>query len=233
LTSETGGMEAKIGRDGAPMVLIPAGKFQMGSNDGADREKPTHTVYLDAFYMDKYEVTNAQYRKFMEATGHSAPKHWDDANYNAPEQPVVGVCWHDAMAYAKWAGKRLPTEAEWEKAARGLTGKAGKLTRDDANYDGIGGRDRWEYTAPVGSFAPNSFGLCDMAGNVLEWCADWFDDNYYSASPGQNPKGPGSGKHRVLRGGSWLSTINYLRSTNRFHFNPMAPFNSFGFRCAE
>ena len=101
------------------MVLIPAGSFKMGSNNGKDNEKPVHTVYVDAFYMDKYEVTNAQYRKFMSATGHREPKYWDYSDYNQPNQPVVAVSWNDATAYARWAGKRLPTEAEWEKAARG------------------------------------------------------------------------------------------------------------------
>jgi len=217
------------------MVLIPAGQFQMGVNDGVDGQ--VHTVYLDAFYMDKYEVTNAQYKKFMDATGHGAPACWDDPNLNAPDQPVVGVSWHNAKAYAEWAGKRLPTEAEWEKAARaGLTGSlypsGDKLTRDHANYDGTGGEDRWEYTSPVGSFAPNGYGLYDMSGNVLEWCADWFSESYYSGSPKLNPDGPNSGTHRILRGGSWLSTAKYLRCARRFKFMPTAPFNSFGFRCA-
>ena len=218
------------------MVLIPAGEFQMGSSYGPDREKPVHTVYLDVFYMDKYEVTNAQYKKFVDATGHPTPGFWDDSRYNAPDQPVVGVSWHDAKAYAEWAGKRLPTEAEWEKAARGgLTGMkyswGNRVTHDDANYAGIGSKDWWECTSPVGSFAPNDYGIYDMAGNALEWCADWSSKHYYSSSPRRDPGGPSSGTHRVLRGGSWLSTAGYLRCASRFSFNPMGPFNSFGFRC--
>jgi formylglycine-generating enzyme required for sulfatase activity len=198
------------GKDGALMVPIPAGDFQMGSND-YDNEKPIHTVYLDAFYIDIYEVTNAQYKKFMDATGHKAPYCWNDSKFNAPNHPVVGVSWDNAVAYAKWAGKRLPTEAEWEKSARGgLVGKkypwGDILTHDDANYSGKGGKDKWEQTSPVRSFAPNGYGLYDMAGNVWEWCEDWYSNNYYANSPKSNPKGPGSGKWRVLRGGSWYDS---------------------------
>jgi len=230
--------EIKIGRDEAPMVFIPAGEFQMGSNSDIDREKPIHTVYLDAFYIDKYEVTNALYKKFMDATRHPAPEYWNDPNYNTPDQPVVGVSWYDAKAYAKWAGKRLPTEAEWEKVARGGHARkkypwANESTHNDINHAGAAGMDRWEYTSPVGSFTPNSYGIYDMAGNALEWCADWFDEDYYSNSPKRNPNGPKSGTHRVLRGGSWLSTVNYMRCASRFKFSPEGPFNSFGFRCAQ
>ncbi len=228
----------KIGKDGAPMVLIPAGEFQMGSSDGNDDEKPVHTVYLDAFYMDVYEATNAQYKKFMDATEHSAPKSWSDSDFNAPNQPVVGVTWHDAVAYAKWAGKRLPTEAEWEKAARGgLEGKkypwGNSISHANANYYGIGGRDRWEYMAPVGSFAPNGYGLYDMAGNVWEWCADWYDGEYYVNSPRRNPTGPSSGQYRVLRGGSCVSLFaNILRTADRRRsLYPTITYVLDGFRC--
>jgi sulfatase modifying factor 1 len=200
----TGGSEI-IGKDGVKMALIPAGEFQMGSNDGEDNEKPIHTVYLDAFHIDIYEVTNAQYKKFMDATGYKAPYYWSYPDYNAPNNPVVAVRWEDAKAYADWAEKRLPTEAEWEKAARG--GLAGKMypwgntvTHDNANDDGTGGKDVWEYTSPVGSFAPNGYGLYDMAGNVFEWCADFSDNNYYANSPKSNPTGPASGEYRILRG---------------------------------
>jgi formylglycine-generating enzyme required for sulfatase activity len=223
--------------DGAPMVLIPAGEFQMGSNDGEGNQKPIHTVYLDAFYIDKYEVTNAQYKKFMDATGYKAPESWNDSNYNAPNQPVIGVSWDDAKAYADWAGERLPTEAEWEKAARGgLVGKrypwGDNITHDNANYDGTGGKDIWEFTSPVGSFAPNGYGLYDMAGNVWEWCADWYDSNYYASSPKSNPTGPNSGLSRVLRGGSWYDGNGLtLRTAYRDYNDPTTTDYGLGFRC--
>lgn len=226
-----------IGRDGAKMVLIPSGEFRMGSNDGSDDEKPVHTVYIDAFYMDQYEVTNAQYRIFMNATGHKAPKYWNDPNSNDPKQPVIGVSWDDAVAYAKWAGKRLPTEAEWEKAARGgLSGKrypwGDDISHDDANYNGTNGKDVWTCASPVGSFAPNGYGLYDMTGNVWEWCADWYDSEYYSNSPKSNPPGPDSGTFKVIRGGSCYNDNHPLRVAARFSY-PANACNYFGFRCVS
>ena len=216
------------------MVLIPAGEFQMGDhfNEGHGNELPVHTVYLDAFYMDIYEVTNAQYGKFMNATGHSAPRYWNNSSDNAPEQPVVGVSWHDAVAYAEWAGKRLPTEAEWEKAARG--GLIGKRYPWGDEAPDAGGVYRACYgNDPVGSFAGNGYGLYDMAGSVYEWCADWYDGNYYSDSPNDNPLGPGSGTYRVLRGGSWYIYTNTLRVAYRPYGDPAYTLSSYGFRCVS
>jgi sulfatase modifying factor 1 len=225
------------------------GEFQMGDSiDETTDATPVHTVYIDAFYMDIYEVTNAQYKKFMNATGYKSssfwnPKDWDDPNFNAPNNPVVCVRWNDAKAYADWAGKRLPTEAEWEKAARGgLVGKrypwGDDITHNNANYSKFDGKDVWEFTSPVGSFAPNDYGLYDMAGNVWEWCADWYIDDYYANSPKQNPKGPDSGRERVLRGGSWYSAyddfVDYLRVDYRLYFSPPLVFYSaIGFRCVQ
>ena len=239
--------QLKIDNEFRDMVLIPAGKFKMGSNDGEDGEKPVHTVYLDAFYMDRYEVTNALYREFMDATGHKAPKYWKDSNFNATNCPVVGVTWHDAKAYAEWAGKRLPTEAEWEKAARGGLG-AKKYPWGDSDPDGSQCNfadkssgyswsdkrvdDGYKYTSPVSSYPPNGYGLYDMAGNVWEWCADWYDKEYYASSPRRNPTGPNSGKYRVLRGGSRGSTPNFLRTAARRNYNPS--FSSYyGIRCVS
>ena len=231
---------------GVEMVLIPTGEFEMGSND----EKPVHTVHLDAFYIDIYEVTNAQYRKFIQFRGHAEPEYWNNSNYNQPNQPVVGVTWYDAMAYAQWAGKRLPTEAEWEYAARGgLKGKrypwGDNISHDDANYLGTGGRDTWATTASVGSFPPNNYGLYDMAGNVWEWCLDEYDKDFYRNSPRRNPVGGGqtpagiiksyknnSGR-RVLRGGSWFLLYIYVRVANRAGSLPDCRGYVIGFRCVS
>ncbi|MBD3182766.1 SUMF1/EgtB/PvdO family nonheme iron enzyme [Candidatus Poribacteria bacterium] len=257
-----------IGKDNAPMVLIPAGEFQMGTNDGLDKEKPAHTVYLDAFYMDRYEVTNGQYRRFVQETGHREPigmgvirgkyqdelKLWLYEEFSGDDQPVVCISWEDAKAYAEWAGKRLPTEAEWEKASRGgLIGKIYPWGDDwpppagSGNFAGESDKkvyprfvsipnynDGYAHTAPKGSFKPNAYGLYDMAGNVREWCADWYDREYYTKSPKQNPKGPDSGLVRVTRG-SWFdnSAPRYLRNTYRRFCAPTASgFKELGFRCA-
>jgi len=249
------------------MVLIPAGEFRMGSNNGDDDEKPVHTVYLDDYYIDAYEVTNAQFKKFLEANsrwrkdrinskyhGGDYLKYWNGMNYPSgkADHPVAYVSWYAAAAYAQWAGKRLPTEAQWEKAARG--GLAGKkypwgdaISHDNANYSGTGGRDRWDSTSPVGSFPANGYGLYDMAGNVWEWCADEKYTGYYSRSPKNNPKGPGTvitfrnddftnvKSVRVLRGGSWFSrTIpSFLRCASRICYRPTRTDSNVGFRCAQ
>jgi len=243
----------------SPMVLIPAGEFEMGIDrseipelvnwaKGYDQsamaswfedETPRHKVYLDAYYIDVYEVTNEMYAKFLKATNHKPPKYWDDPRYNDPQQPVVGVTWEDAKAYCDWAGKRLPTEAEWEKAARGgLIGKrfpwGDDASHDYANYAGTVGTDIWGYSAPVGKFAPNGYGLYDMAGNVFEWCADWYEKDYYSKSPTKNPTGPSSGKTRVVRGGGYGYTANFLRVSDRFgSYFPSNAYPFVGFRCAK
>jgi formylglycine-generating enzyme len=234
-----------ISNDGSRMNLIPAGKFRMGSNAGRgdDDDKKVyygkvHKVYLDAFYMDVCEVTNVQYKKFMDETGYGKPAYWSDPNYNTPNNPVVGISWYDAKAYARWAGKRLPTEAEWEKAARGgLVGKiypwGDDITHDDANYSGTSGNDKWEYTSPVGSFAPNGYGLYDMGGNAWEWCADWYDESYYASSPKSNPAGPSSGENRVIRGGSFIFNMQYMRVAFRHYSIPMFCTTDIGFRCVK
>ena len=219
------------------LVLIPAGEFLMGSDSEGDHN-PVHEVHLDSFYMDKHEVTNAQYLRFCEATGHRLPDFWGMDGFRCgpdyPNHPVVSVSWYDVAEYAEWCGKRLPTEAEWEYAARG--GLAGlnfpngdTLDPSDGNYNrsGKGG------PVAVSSYSANGFGLYDMQGNVVEWVWDFYDAGYYSSSPSANPQGPVSGRFRVIRGGGWHSGL----SCNRVYYRNALPpgwvdFNV-GFRCAR
>ena len=233
-------------KDGQEMILIPAGSFEMGDSKNEPEEwmadtRPLHTVTLDAFYMDIHEVTVGQFKHFVTQTGYNY-KWWDDVAELSPTDghPMTIVKWTAATAYADWAGKRLPTEAEWEYAARGgLEGKRYpwgddlSLATDYANYKGTGGKDRWKYTAPVGSFEPNGYGLYDMAGNVWEWCQDWYDENYYSNSPGKNPLGPDSSPlgWRILRGGSWRHPSSRLRVACRDHYPSGTTDSHRGFRC--
>jgi formylglycine-generating enzyme required for sulfatase activity len=200
----------------AEMVRIPAGSFMMGSNNH-DNEKPPHQVYVDEFYLDKYEVTVARYQEFLAANPSQAqPGNWKEQWENL-NRPVVYVSWDDAMAYCEWLSRqrgkrvRLPTEAEWEYAARGgLSGKQYPWGDEDpdgkANF-GNSYASAWSAGAGqclknVDSFQANGYGLFNMAGNVWEWCADWYDKDYYQASPSRNPAGPTSRPSRVLRGGS-------------------------------
>ena len=230
------------------MVFIPAGEFIMGSIDEEVKadEKPAHTVFVDSFYIDRHEVTNSQYQKFILATGHPAPfvdKPWAEP-YNwkgtaYPEgkanHPVVLISWDDAQAYARWAGKRLPTEAEWEKAVRGnLVSKkypfGDRLEMNHANFDK--GFLRENALQPVESYQPSGNGLYDMAGNAWEWCQDWYDAKYYKSSPPKNPAGPDGGVYRVLRGGSWVNDKEFLRCAQRGKNVPDGKSHIIGFRCA-
>ncbi len=221
------------------MVMIPGGYFIMGSDSSG--ECPKHKVWIDTFYMDKYEVTNRQYMEFVNTTGHPKPPFIKDTFLNKPEQPVVGISYFDALCYAIWVGKRLPTEAEWEYAARGGLvdkefpwGDESPFRRCNYAPEGHLEADGYKYTAPVGRFLPNNYGLYDMAGNVWEWCQDFYDTNYYRISPEKNPTGPDSGYTRVLRGGSWLS-INpkHLRCSSRLELKPFVRDRYYGFRCAK
>ena len=246
------------------MVMIRSGEFQMGSDSeiAAEDERPVHTVFVDSFFIDIHEVTVAQYKQFVQETGYNEPE-WRKVVPYAPtdRHPMVFVSWHDAMTYAKWAGKRLPTEAEWEKAARGghiqqkypwgnlaPTGKqcnfadknlAQHWWADEKADDG------YTFTAPVGRYPGNDYGLYDMGGNVLEWCLDEYDESFYTVS---QPENPISGtdtiaeilqnfktvrSNRVLRGGSWLVNSHAVRNAVRFRLPPSSLNNSVGFRCAK
>jgi len=227
------------GKDDALMVLVPAGEFFMGSDKIGD-ERPKHQVSLDAFYIDRYEVTTARYAKFLEATGRKQPLFWNQGRQAAHrDYPVVGVDWDDADAYCRWAGKRLPTEAEWEKAARGTDGRLYPWGNEEptprhANF----GKADWKgYSTlmPVGSFeaGKSPYGIYDMAGNVWEWVADWYAPQYYATSPARNPRGASNGDNKVLRGGSWNNVPLMLRSTGR-NWSPPADRPLYvGFRCAQ
>ncbi len=219
------------------LVLVPGGEFLMGSDSEGDHS-PVHKVYIDSFYIDRCAVTNAQYLKFCEATGHRLPDFWGMEGFRCgpdyPNHPVITVSWYDATVYAEWCGKRLPTEAEWEYAARGgLVGmnypNGDTLHPSDGNYNqsGKGG------PVAVGSYPANGFGLHDMQGNVVEWVWDFYDPDYYSSSPSVNPQGPEFGRFRVIRGGGWHSGA----SCNRVYYRNALPtgwvdFNV-GFRCAK
>ncbi|MGH8055724.1 MAG: formylglycine-generating enzyme family protein, partial [Candidatus Entotheonellia bacterium] len=206
-----------------------------GSEDGDSDEKPAHRVYLDAFYIDASEVTNARYSKFMQATGRQAPRYWNDTKFNASDQPVVGVTWDDAEAYCTWASKRLATEAEWEKAARGTDGRTypwgDQWERTKANTS-EGGPGR---PTPVGSYegGKSPHGAYDTAGNVWEWVADWYGEQYYRNSPGRNSRGPERSDGRVLRGGSWSFNPFNARASDRNWYIPDRRYDDVGLRCAK
>ena len=238
------------------MVLIPAGNFPMGTNSelaNTDR-KPLHNIHLDAFYIDKHEVTNAQYEEFILAGGYQNRKLWTAAGWNfiqenqiktplkygknsvstEPDHPVIGVSWYEASAYATWLGKRLPTEAEWEKAARGTEGNLYPWG-DEMDFSKLSYFPHVTKVQAVGSFPEGAspYGVMDMAGSVWEWCTDWYSENYYRESPRKNPKGPESGEYRVLRGGGWDSIRLQLRASYRYYDKPDRRTYNFGFRCVQ
>ncbi|MEI7832641.1 MAG: SUMF1/EgtB/PvdO family nonheme iron enzyme [bacterium] len=221
-------------KDGMEMVYVPAGEFLMGGDKFGD-ERPAHSVNIDGYWIYRTQVTVAQYRAFCRATGRDMPYApswgWQD------NHPVVNVNWDDAQAYATWAGAALPTEAQWEKAARGTDGRVypwgndwdtGKL---QCSKKKAGDAKR---TAPVGTFPAgvSPYGCLDMIGNVWEWCADWYDEDYYQNAPTSDPTGPAAGTKRTLRGGSWFDiNHSYLRAVCRFWFFQMLKDDSTGFRC--
>jgi formylglycine-generating enzyme required for sulfatase activity len=264
------------------MALVPAGEFWMGTNLEAaigavdectsagvapsactalvEREMPRHRVRLDAYLIDRHEVTTAQFERFVAATGHVTTAEREGAgwvsryvegewrwtavpaaSWRAPDgpgtlapddHPVTQVSWDDAWAYCRWAGKRLPTEAEWEKAARGTDGRP--YPWGDRWDQALAGGGRSVGPRPVGALPATAspFQVQDMIGNAAEWVTDWFDKDYYQVSPASNPPGPASGQYRVLRGGSWSHSRFHLRVTHRGRETPDSRDNRVGFRCA-
>lgn len=242
------------------MVLLSGGTFWMGlsekevekahrlgkengvRNTGQilDTEMPRHKVTVKPYYIDKFEVTNQQFAQFVKEAGYKPQGDW--AKYNTPgreSHPAILVTWYDAHAYAKWAGKRLPTEAEWEFAARGgfenkLFPWGDDISKDQADYSA---KQAFSYaqihTMEVGSYPPNSFGIYDMSGNAGEWCFDWFGENYYSKSSEENPTGPDQGEKMVVKGGAWGTVAFYLRASSRGSFKPYSYDYRIGFRCAR
>jgi formylglycine-generating enzyme required for sulfatase activity len=227
------------------IARIPEGWFVMGSDAGRDDERPAHRVWADGFEMAVCQVTNTEYADFLSATGRAKPLHWDDANFRNPRQPVVAVSWFDAVAYCEWltgvSGReyRLPSEAEWERAARGGAEDEdypwGKLPQGEApeslvpNYAA-----RWKNgPEPVGLYAPNAYGLYNMGDNVHEWCADWYDAGYYSNSPERNPRNDSPTGRRASRGGSWRHHIKVTRTAARSSIPPEFKYADYGFRVAS
>lgn len=237
------------------MIFVPAGEFTMGSpeGEGSNDEHPQRTVYLDAFYIGKYEVTNAEYKECVDAGVCKLPatnsSYTRASYYGNPEYdnyPVIFVSWYDAQAYCEWKGMRLPTEAEWEKAARGTDGRiypwgnsapnGSKLNYCDVNceidWKDSSVDDGYADTAPVGSYeaGKSPYGAYGMAGNVWEWVADWYDANYYRTASERNPQGPDSGEYRVVRGGSWIHGQGNVRCAFRGGYYPDDRYSDQGFR---
>jgi formylglycine-generating enzyme required for sulfatase activity len=256
-------------QDDAVIVYVPGGTFQMGSTEGDSDEQPVHSVTLDSFWIDKYEVISAQFAAFLNERGNQTQDgvSWLDLDDQGSlieqvsgeyrpkpgydSHPVNQVTWYGAAAYCEWAGGRLPTEAEWEYAARGREGSVypwgNEFDCSRGNFDdetqideyvipGGAGCDGYDRTAPVGSFEVGA-SWCeafDLAGNVWEWVNDWYQEDYYAASPDSNPAGPETGDFKVLRGGAWGDVANYVRSADRAWGQPDDPGTDFGFgfRCA-
>ena len=232
------------------MALIPKGAFEMGSQRSlreldpvsifqSDRhmlgpEDPAHEVILDAFYIDIHEVTNAEYKSYIEATGlKSVPRYWNDTTFNHPDQPVVGTPWNEAQGFCRWKNKNLPTEAQWEKAARGKRpvkypwgNEAPDKTR--LNFNNHVGKPTAVGLYPEGK---SDYGLFDMSGNVAEWVQDWHFPEYYLFSPKKNPPGPKKGVYKIIRGGNWMNNAEDVRLTYRNATVPKARSKTVGFRC--
>jgi len=222
------------------MVRVPEGWFRMGSEIGRDDEKPVHRVWVDAFELGAYQITNGEYAHYLAATCHPEPPCWNDPIFNSPDLPVVAVSWHEAVNYCEWlsrlAGRafRLPSEAEWERAARaGIEGALYSWGNDSPehlpNYAA-----RWKNgPEPVGLYPPNAYGFYNMGDNVHEWCADWYSASYYCGSPERSPRGPVDGTRRASRGGSWRHQVKVSRTAGRSSIPPEFKYTDYGFRVAR
>lgn len=245
--------------DGMKMILVPSGSFMMGSNAGGEFEAPSHRVYINDFWMDSTPVTNQQYLRFVEESGYITEAEvighawgYENEEYclipglswrkycvsGREDHPVVLITWNDAQAYAKWAGKRLPTEAEWEKAAQSGSTEPlypwGNQTPDGTQCNFARNPEDFPPTTSVWQFPPNNYGLYDMVGNVWQWCSDYYSERYYSTSPMQNPIGPNHGELRVRRGGSWNVIQPFrLRTANRGAVPATLAAPNLGFRCCH
>jgi sulfatase modifying factor 1 len=232
-----GAPSTRVGKDGTPADLVPAGNFVMGD----DESSPKRPLFVDAFYMDRFETTTGRYRKYLEGTGSDrVPDYWDQiAGEGSDEMPVIGVSWNEANAYCRWAGKRLPTEAEWEKAARGTderpfpwgqspptVERANHLNSSPGPYDTA--------LSPVGSHAAGKspYGVDDLAGNASEWVADWYSESFTSDDV-YNPRGPADGEKKVIRGGGRYDPVPRLSATWRMYASPDTRTDDIGFRCAS
>ena len=221
-------------------VVIPAGTFLMGSEDGMDNEQPVHRVYLDAFRLGKFPVTNREYEIFLKAAATPPPPFWSENRFADSAKPVVGVSWHEAAAYCKWLSAargshfRLPTEAEWERAARGgAEGQRYPWGGELPDENACPGIDTQSGGPPrVGLFQPNGFGLYDMCASVHEWCSDFYESDYYRVSPERNPPGAPAGARKSSRGGSWRHHVRFSRCAARSSLDPGFHYADYGFRVA-
>jgi formylglycine-generating enzyme required for sulfatase activity len=226
--------------DGMVMVYVPAGEFSMGSTSGYADEQPVHSVTLDTYWIDKTEVTNAMYALCVQARACQPPGNYESSsrtpyygNSQYGDFPVIYVTWNQADTYCNWAGSRLPTEAEWEKAARGTDERTYPWGNNNPSDRLLNFNWNVMDTTVVGNYPSGAspYGAQDMAGNVCEWVNDWYSDTYYSQSPAINPTGPSSGQYRVLRGGAWDNIVDYFRSTYRLWVETDGGSNDVGFRC--
>ncbi len=222
-------------------ILIPAGPFTMGDDNARPDERPAHPVTLKAFRLAVLPVTNDDYARFLDTPSNDPPeppRFWHDPAFNGSRRPVVGVSWPEAIAYCHWLSDtlgetyRLPTEAEWEKAALGGTDGL-RFPWGDACWDGSNGNFAMEATWDVGTAPSNGYGIVDIGFNIHEWCSDWYAADYYASSPAQDPQGPRAGQRKASRGGAWRHMIKIARCSARSSIPPNYRYNDYGFRLAR